>query len=199
MPIKVITAPTEEPVTPGEAKLHLRVDGTDDDALITALIVAAREAAEHITGRALMPQTLELALDAFYEFNRDHPGRHAYRVILPRPPVASITSVKYVDTTGTLQTLDPSAYVLDDYSEPARLVPAYGTCWPATRCQENAVLIQYEAGYADAASVPQQIKSWMLLRIGMLYENREGIVAGVPLAEMPGVDRLLDACRVWGA
>lgn len=186
MSLKLITAPTAEPVTLAEAKAHLRVDGTDDDAYITALIGAARQGAEHITGRALMAQTWELALDAFEA-----------DISLPRPPLASIASVKYLNDAGVLTPLDASAYLLDDHSEPARLLPAYGTTWPATRGQANAVLIRYVAGYASAATVPQEIKSWMLLHIGMLYENRESVVAGVSIAELPFVDRLLDAYRFW--
>lgn len=186
MSLKLITAPAAEPVTLAEAKAHLRVDGTDDDVYITALIGAARQGAEHITERALMAQTWELALDAFEA-----------DIHLPRPPLASITSITYLNDGGALTTLDASAYLLDDYSEPARLLPAYGTTWPATRSQANAVLIRYVAGYASAAAVPQEIKSWMLLRIGLLYENRESAVAGVSIAELPFVDRLLDAYRFW--
>ncbi len=184
MSIKVITSPATEPVTIDEAKLHLRVDGTDENALITSLIKAARQGAEHLTGRALMSQTLELALDCF-------PGV----IKLPRPPFVSVTSVKYVDLAGDEQTL--ADYQLDGYSEPARLAPAYGQAWPSTRCQPNAVLIRYQAGYANAAAVPDEIKSWVLLRIGMLYANRESVATGVSVSTVPYVDRLLDAYRTY--
>lgn len=50
MPLQLLTPPTAEPVSLVEAKLHLRVDFNDDDALITSLITAARQAAETITG-----------------------------------------------------------------------------------------------------------------------------------------------------
>jgi uncharacterized phiE125 gp8 family phage protein len=196
MSLKLITAPTSEPVTLTEAKAHLRVDASDDDALITALIIAAREGAEQITGRALMSQTWELGLDGFSDREPAY-HRHAYRISLPRPPLVSITSVKYLDTSGVLQTMAESDYLLDDHSEPARLMPAYGTCWPVTRCQANSVLIRYDAGYADADSVPQQIKSWMLLQIGAMYENRENVAALTNLVQMPFADRLLDASRIW--
>lgn len=187
MSLKLITAPIAEPITLDDAKAHLRVTGSDDDAYITALIVAARQGAEHVTGRTLMAQTLELALDGFDDV-----------IKLPRPPLTSITSVKYLDESGSLTTMDAIAYLLDDHSEQARLLPAYGTSWPATRTQANAVLIRYVAGYASAATVPQEIKNWMLLRIGMLYENRESVVPGISIAELPFVDRLLDASRLWG-
>jgi uncharacterized phiE125 gp8 family phage protein len=187
MSLKIITAPVAEPITTAEAKAHLHVTGSDDDTYIAALIVSAREGAEHLTGRALMTQTLELALD---EFERT--------IKLPRPPLATITSVKYLDQSGVLQTMAEASYLLDSHSEPAALLPAYGASWPAVRCQKNTVLVRYQAGYASAALVPQMIKSWMLLRIGMLYENRESVVAGAPIAEIPHVDRLLDPYRFWG-
>ena len=190
MALKLITAPTEEPLTLAEAKLHLRVDGTDEDSLITALIVAAREAAEHETGRAFVTQTLELVLDEFPE-----------AFVLRRPPVASVTSVKYLDpATGAELTLDPADTLLDNISEPAYLVPAYGKSWPTARATANAVRVRYVAGYGAAAAVPVAIKQWMKLAIGTMYENRSSVVAG-QFAPLP--DRfwsaLLDPYRIYEA
>lgn len=191
MALKIITGPTVEPVSLQQAKLHLRVIGdpsdvsaNPEDTYISALIVAARQRAEHLTGRALMPQTLELALDSFSRVIR-----------LPRPPLASVSSVKYLDVAGNLQTLDPSAYIVDDHSEPACLLAS--DAWPVTKAASNAVLVRYVAGYATAQAVPDTIKSWMLLCIGMLYANRESVVPGVSVAALPGVDRLLDGDRFW--
>jgi uncharacterized phiE125 gp8 family phage protein len=186
MAFKLITGPTSEPVTLTEAKAHLRVVVTDEDTQITSMIVAARHAAEHITGRALMPQTWELALDKFPR-----------QIDLSRAPLVSIASIKYIDSAGILQTMAEADYLLDSHREPARITPAYGTSWPATRYQANAVLVRFVAGYTDAAAVPQDIKNWMLLRIGMLYENRESVVAGVPIAALPFVDGLLDRAKVY--
>lgn len=188
MGLKLITAPTSEPITIAEAKAHLRVVGADDDAYIATLIVAARQAAEQATGRALMVQTWEVSFEQF-----------KCGMKLPKPPIVSVTSIKYLDLDGSLQTLDPGQYELNDYEEPVEILRPYAVIWPATQRHENAVRIRYVAGYASAATVPQEIKSWMLLRIGLLYENRESVVAGVPLAELPFIDRLLDASKVWGA
>lgn len=55
MALKLITAPTEPAVPLEDAKAHLRVEGADDDALITSMIHAATEAAEQMTGRARLP------------------------------------------------------------------------------------------------------------------------------------------------
>lgn len=186
MSLKVITGPSSEPVSLDEAKLHLRVDGTTEDALISSLIVAAREEVEHLTGRALMTQTLEAAFDCFTDKMR-----------LPKPPLVSITSVKYIDDSGVEQTLDAANYYVDDHREPVRFVRAFGVCWPSTRRQESAVKILYQAGYASAGAVPAGIKAWMLLRIGSLYANRESEAVGVTVAALPYVDRLLDVYRVY--
>lgn len=187
MALKLITAASVLPVSLSDAKAHLRVDVSDDDTLITAMIWAAAQSAEQITGRALTPQTWELTLDAFEDV-----------LELTRVPVASITSVKYVDTSGVLQTLDGALYTLstaDDFAF-ATVTPVYGSSWPSTRDQINAVVVRYSAGYADAASVPESIKSWIKLQVGAMYENREREGA-VQTHALGFADRLLDRYKVW--
>jgi uncharacterized phiE125 gp8 family phage protein len=164
MSLKLITAPIAPPVTLAEMKAHLRVDMTDDDTLISAMLVGATDVAEQHTGRAIMPQTWEITLDAFPD---------AFEIT--RVPVQSITSLKYYDASGVQQTLSPSLYALDnadDFSA-AYVVPAFGAEWPETREQINAVTLRYAAGYADATAVPEAIKSWIKLQVSAMYENRE--------------------------
>lgn len=162
-----ITAPATEPIDLATAKLHCRVDGSDEDALITALIIAAREQAEHETGRALVTQTWELVHDAFPE-----------AFVLRKSPIQSVTSIKYLDSTGVEQTLSAGDYLLDNASEPGYVVPNYGKAWPASYGVPNAVRCRYSAGYGAAAAVPQAIKQWMLLAIGTMYANRETFGVG---------------------
>jgi len=175
-----IAAPASEPLALADAKAHCRVDHNDDDALITALIVAAREQAEHETGRALVTQTWELVHDTFPE-----------AFVLRKAPIASVTSVKYLDpATGAEQTLDPADTLLDKDSEPGYLVPAYGKAWPTARAVPNAVRCRYVCGYGNAAAVPQAIKQWMLLAIGTMYAQRETFASGT-VANLPD--------RFWGS
>lgn len=163
--IKLITAPASEPISLSEAKLHLRVDGTDDDALITGMITAARRSAEARIDRALVTQTWELALDEWDD-----------EILLPMAPVQSITSIKYIDTAGVEQTLASANYSLYNNSILGHLVtPAYGVTYPTARTQREAIKIRYVAGYGAAADVPQDIKSWMYLAIGTMYANRESV------------------------
>jgi uncharacterized phage protein (predicted DNA packaging) len=60
-----------EPLTLSEAKIHLRVDGEDEDALISSLITASREVVENYTGytvdeiveqRGNFPESLKSAM-----------------------------------------------------------------------------------------------------------------------------------------
>jgi uncharacterized phiE125 gp8 family phage protein len=221
MPSVVVTQPASEPITLDEAKLHLRIESnTADDLFIASLITAARQKAESITRRAFISQTWKGVMDQFPRpamnigsANWYGPqwgtspgplttlqldGRTSYEIYLDHSPVASVVSIVYVDTTGFTQTLDPAAYKLDNVSEPCRIVPAYGTTWPDTRNEINAITVTYNCGYGAASSVPEGIKSWMKLRIGALYENREEIVVGqrITSIDLPFADRLLDDYRV---
>ena len=119
MPLTLITAPADEPVTRAEAKLQCRIDAdlTADDALIDGLVAAVREQAEHEIGGALVTQTWERTLDAF--------PVSGGAIELGMPPVQSLVSVKYLDAAGTEQTLAPSAYTLDAASS----VPAAVKAW----------------------------------------------------------------------
>lgn len=183
MGIKLITGPSVEPVTLAEAKAHARILTSDEDSLITSLIVAARRMAERRTGRAFITQTWELALDAFPE-----------DIELPLPPAQSIDSVKYLDINGVQQTLSSTEYLLDTYSEPAWLTVAYGKSWPATYEVPNAVKIRWLAGYGDTASaVPQELRQWILSQVAYWYAQRESVSIGGIVNLMPYNEALLDS------
>lgn len=163
--LKLITAPEDEPITVATAKNFCKVDYTDDDELFSILITGARIAAEGIMNRALLTQTWDLSLDRF-------PGWEQY---IPNPALQSITSIKYVDTNGVLQTLAADQYLVDNASEPGRVTPAFGLIWPPTRYQTNAVTIRFVCGYGEVEDVPAGITNWMLMRIKTLYDNRSQI------------------------
>lgn len=190
MTLKLITAPTVEPVTLAEAKAVCKVDGTAEDTYITALISAAREQAEQELGRSLAAATWERVLDAFPESG----------IQLGWPHVTSIVSVIYVDTAGAQQTLDPGAYTLDaDYLPGWALPSATNPAWPDTLDTANAVRVRFITGWAEGAAVPPSIKSWILVRVATAFKARESIVIGQSVAELPRMhgDGLLDKWRVY--
>ena len=149
MALKLITAPAAEaePVTTAEAKAHLRVDTTADDTYIGTLITVARQNVEAHLRRALIHQTWELVLDEW-------PGRV---VVLPKPPLASVTSIKYTDRSAVESTVSSGSYLVDTDTEPGRVVLKSGETWPAVVLREaSAVRIRFVAGYGAARSSVQQ-------------------------------------------
>ena len=172
-----LTPPAAEPLTLAEAKLHLRVDAdiTDDDSLISALIVTARQQAEHRTGRALVTQQWRYSVDAF----------PADSLELPMPKLQSVQAVTYLDNNGVRQTLANTEYDVITDELVGSLIPAYGKSWPSCREHPGSVRVDYTCGFGAAADVPQSIKAWMLLAVAAWYENREALTAGHPVAELP--------------
>lgn len=171
----LITPPAAEPLTLAQVKAHLRIDAdiTDDDTLLASLIPAARGQAEHRTRRRFGVQTWQRVLDAF----------PSGPIILPDPPVAAVTSITYDDTAGTPQTLDPAAYRARTAGEPASIRPV--TSWPATLAEEGAVRITYTCGITSADPRWPALLAWMLLAIGTWYANREALIIGAAVAELP--------------
>lgn len=183
---KVITAVATEPVTTANAKSHLQVTHADQDTLIAAYVSAAREFAEHYTGRAFAPQTLEMALDCFPSDDET--------ILLDMPPVASITHIKYTDTAGTEQTLSSAYYSLNLYGDERKVALTYGNSWPLTQDIPNAVRIRYVTGYT---TLPKSPYAGLLLLIGHLFENRQAVTA-LSANEVPlGALDLLNTVKIW--
>jgi len=110
-----------------------------------------------------------------------------YPVLFPCGPVASITSVAYIDESGTAQSLvENTDYTLDKAHEPARIYPVYGTDWPDLRNQRNAVTITYVAGYGlTGSTVPAPLVDAMYLLIGDAYEFKQtAVLAGGALMKV---------------
>ncbi|MBK8772648.1 MAG: phage head-tail connector protein [Rhizobiales bacterium] len=164
--VRVVTAPTIEPVTLAEAKVDLRVDHTEDDTLITGLIVAARQEAEVLARRALINRTLEMALCGW-------PA--TAKIYLPYPPAVSVTSVTYYDISNVLQTMTAADYMLISDIEPAIVALAYNKSWPSASLREvMPVRVRWVAGYgATAASVPDRYKVLIRSLVAVRYESRD--------------------------
>lgn len=207
---KLIMAPTAEPVTTAEALAYLRLDDNEDADFVTSLLAPCRRIVERHTGRALMTQTWTGYYDDFIERDRRFKtgmnsagtnvplpyyasSRFAQQwplvahLELPMPPVQSVESVKYLDPTGQQQTLDPSIYLADLVSEPARIYLAPGKAWPPYLAARHAIAIECVCGYESAALVPDDIKLVIKMLIANFYENREpvALISGTQPYEMP--------------
>ena len=211
--LALITSPLVQPVTLDEAKLHLRVAGTSEDDLINAIIEASTayfDGRDGVLNRCLVEQTWELRLDHFpylspmsahYDYRVDR------RIEIPLPPVRQIVSVKYVDPQGVLQTLSPDVYqLIEGGFGRAAITEAHEQNWPDTRLEADAVRIQFTAGYAAAngspltvdAGIPTPIVQAIKLRIGDLFEHREGVAMRDQFFVNPTVDALVHPYVVGG-
>ena len=192
MGLKVINAPTEEPVTVAEAKDWMNVDADDKDNQISkVLIPMARKSVEDFTRRSLVTTTWDLFLDEF-------PVSGEIRI--PNAPLQSVTSISYVDADGNTQTWNASLYAVDTTSEPARIEPAFGETFPTTRKQMNAVTVRFLAGYGLAVDVPSGLKAGVLATVTHWYDNPGPVVVGASVAQLPfHVERLLWQFRVLSA
>ncbi len=137
--------------------------------------------------RALLTQTWTATFDYF-----------CIDLPLRLPPVQSVTSVKYVNVDGDLTTLNPSAYRLTGAQSWDPVVsPAYGTTWPETRDQAEAVTVEFVAGYGEAADVPREIMQAIRLLVAEWYAEREAVGFSTPHELPHGVAQLIQPLRIY--
>lgn len=173
----------------------LPTSNSTGDPQLSAFIQAARQHVEDKTNRRLITQTWRLTLDAFpwagspafWVFDTQYHDRNLTypssdypcfgEIRLPFPNIQSISSITYVDSTGSPATLPTGVYDLDADGFPGRVLLKHGQVWPTTQVQRNAVTITFVVGFGDTpASVPAPIRAAMKLLVGSWYETREAIV-----------------------
>jgi uncharacterized phiE125 gp8 family phage protein len=181
----IVTVPTVEPLTLVEAKRWLRVDHSDDDGLIAALIKAARERIESRTGRAIMAQTWRIVLDQW-------PAEA--RVALPMMPILSVTAVRVIDAAGVPAVLASTLYALEPGSEPPVLAVKSP---PNPGRARGGVEIDVVVGYGvTAAECPEPLRQAMRLLLLAAYEGRGPERAGERRPDIvTEVDRLIAPYR----
>ena len=168
-----------EPVSVEQIRQHLRVDNTDDDVLITAIGVAAREWVEAYTGLILTRREVTEIASSFA----------ALGSIAAWPlPLAPETTIRFVDQAGGEQEL--VGFAIRAWARPATIAPEAGGRWPIG----GPVAVTFLAGYAAPEDVPASLKAAILLIVGNLYAHRETTVAGVTLADSGAIEML---CRPY--
>jgi uncharacterized phiE125 gp8 family phage protein len=166
-----VTAPEDEPITLAEAKAFLRVDASEDDAIISGFIAAARRKVEVETGHQLCEAGFEMYLDGF----------PSGVVRIPKPPMMTVDKISYL-SSGAWVELAEAAYDVDVTAFPARVMPL--TLWPSADARMASVKIEFTAGYGDPADIPEDFKLAMQMLIVNWYTRRDmdGIGAHEKLA-----------------
>lgn len=196
-----------------EARLHLKLDPLPvdengqlvpdeevephpDDALVKGAVAAAQAEVEgplSFTHRGASASTWELALNAW----------PAGLLPLPLPPVQEIVSVTYLDAQGDEVTVDAGLYGLAAMGGTQAVWLKPGNAWPeipaAVRGHPGAVKVRFKTGYEPGHPDGELIKAYAKLRLGMLYENREGVVVGTSATPLPGWAHMLENLRVAGS
>lgn len=185
-----IVEPTEALLSLAEAKAHLRVEGSDEDALIAGYVAAAAQWCEEFTSRAFVTQTWEMQLPSWPR------GRE---IRLPRPPLASVEWVRWLDDEDIERTMNPDFYFVDTVAEPGRIELETGANWPDGTMQVRGVTVRFTAGYGGGADVPAAVRQAARFLVGHSYENRESVVVGAYNgSHVPDTARaLLWPWRVW--
>jgi uncharacterized phiE125 gp8 family phage protein len=141
------TEPAVEPVTLSEAKAHLRIDLADDDALVAAIISAARDAVERY------------CIFASADFVETFDSVNGSIIQLSHPDISSVTSVAYTDGADSEQTVS-TGITLDAIFSRVTLSSAI----TGARAK-----VLFSAG-PDV--LPPSIRQAILLTITDMYENR---------------------------
>ena len=185
----LLTPPNSEPITVQEIKEHARVEHSEDDILLSALIAAARQWCEHYTRRAFISQVWDLALTGV-------PKKRT--ITLPRTPLLSILKVQVFDDNDNMLTWDSDSYYANIISSPGQIVLREDTSWPASSRCSNGIVITYEAGYGqDAEAVPSPIRLAIKQLALHWYEYRGDSVSTTMTNRAPlTIEALLDPYRI---
>jgi len=164
--LELLDAPATTPITLAEVKDQLRVEGSDDDVILTRLIdvAVAYTDVKGALGQAMITQK-------WGQWVESTPPQ---TVSLILGPVTGVTAVKYYDTDGVLQTDTLSNYQVTGTEFATIIGPKIGFNWPVTQDRSDAIRIEYEIGYGTAKTdVPQTIRHALMLLVGHWYDNRE--------------------------
>jgi uncharacterized phiE125 gp8 family phage protein len=184
----LLTPPAVEPVTLADAKAYLRVEHSDDDAVITALIAGARSHVEAQTRRALITQSWRLIRDSW-----PCDGR----IAVAPSPLRQITAGRVYRLDGTTRALDLQAFVSDLGATPS-IISFLSWSLPAPGRPVAGIEIDVEVGYGSGpANVPDPLRQAIKLLVSHWYENRGVIAVGQAVASFPiGVTALIAPYRV---
>lgn len=156
-----------------DAKLHLRVDGPDEDSLIAALIAAAGVEVERTVGLVAPARPHIFQFNCFAQFLELRLG----------PVDLDTIEISYLDLNGDQQSLADFRAVAQDGV--VRILPAIGSSWPAAARAIGAISVTATVGYivteeTGAATAPAHVKHAVRLCVGSWFSDREA--GSVPLA-----------------
>lgn len=180
MSLLQLVPPTEEPISLGDLKAHLRITETAEDSALQGFIRAARRAVEARGGLSIISQRWRLSFDA-------PPSRI---LTLPRAPIASIDAVEAVSDAGAA-VIGTELYSVETGA--VGRIKSEGP-WPRGRTIAG-YRIDFTAGWSVASAAPEELKLAVRMLAGHFFENREGAQAERVFAVPQAVDALIAPFR----
>lgn len=180
--VSTSTPDLDDILTLAEIKTFGRIDGSSEDALLTALRDAAARWIEDLCNTSLGDRTAYAYLD------------HFYTARIPRGPVNSITAVEYLDANNTWATLPATSYWYDLETETARITfddlpDVYDDAF-------HRVRITLNYGHPEESIPAPLIQALQMLTLAM-YDNRAATTQHTNPKEMPfGVYALTNPYRI---
>jgi uncharacterized phiE125 gp8 family phage protein len=170
MSLLLIVAPAAEPLSVEDARAFLKLDATEDDALLQALIVAARMHVEAATRRFLVTQTWRCGFGVI---------PRGGVLSLPVAPVQAVAAVRLVERPGDPVGLATADWTADLAASPPR-VRLGGR--PA---RLGGVEVDAVAGFGPPAAVPPALCQAIRVLVASWYEDRAFIGTGMPPLTLP--------------
>lgn len=159
-----------------------------EDTYIGSLITRARGYAERYQRRSLAVTTYDYFIDDF-PFN----GYIKLPMSAPMASSTAVSSITYLDSSGTTSTLTATLYYVDVDNEPALIALTYGSTWPSFfPWPSNAIRIRYQAGYTV---LPEQTKHAIIMLAGVYYTYRD---VEIPTGLLDTIHNLLEDDRIGG-
>jgi uncharacterized phiE125 gp8 family phage protein len=161
------TAPTFDPISLDQLKrnLHIDLDNHDQDEYLQEIINSVIANVQSNIGRQIARATYTAYLDDF----------PAEDLKITLGPVAAITTVKYYNSSNVLTTMNSSKYLLDNVDLTGRL--RFIETYTVYGDRINGVEIEFTNGWADAASVPKDIRDALILLASERYLNPENAMS----------------------
>lgn len=162
----VSTAPGVEVMTAADLRQLLRIDDdtTEETAVISRLITAARIQVEHDTGLLLQSQV--------WTVRRMYWPREPY-IILPCVPARTVEQLAYTGDAGPV-VIDPSTYMLDMVDDRYATLAMVAGVWPEQRLVFPGLVCRFGCGFVAA---PEDLLEAVRSLVAYWYDNREAAIA----------------------
>lgn len=165
---RLITPPATQPIGQLEIDEHLRADTAKfgQTLYIEGLIKSAVSRAQQKTGRVFITQTWAAIFRDWSEMES---------CVLPFGELQSVTSVKYNDAAGAVQTVAPGEYLVNGIgTDDGRIIiPSHSGFEYPDLYEQDPVTVTFVCGYGLAGDVPEDIKTGIKLLVSEVYEDAD--------------------------